>query len=109
MNRVIEKVQKYTDCLNRGVRIDNGQPIPEADLAELQRTSDFNLQEVMSLQSLKSRALLAGLMSNEEAQYIYDLLGEGGTDRINSAHLAVRLVLTNLHLELLNLAKKGKI
>ena len=108
-NRIKDKVAKFEDCLTRGVRVDNGQPTDPQAVATMDTETVFDFEEFVKFNNLNVAAHLKGLTTDEESQYIYDTLGEGGPDKINKASLATRLVFTQILGELLNLRIKGKI
>ncbi len=61
---------------------------------------DMNFEEYVRFQELKSLAVIEGVLTLEEGQTIYSLLGNIPDD-FNSQDYAVKAVLTKVFLELL--------
>jgi hypothetical protein len=91
-NRISQLVPVYQ------TRIDALDP---EEVANLNATFDLSFDEWYAYQNLKSLAQLHNLLGVEDAQYVCNVLGEGGPDRFNRQPLAVKVVLMMMFGELL--------
>jgi hypothetical protein len=104
---ILARIAKYTDHLQRGQKIDGTGPIPEGGIARLEASTQFDIEEFVKFQELKSSAWLGGKFSTETAQLIYNYLGETPA-HANRQPLAVRLVLTQVLTELLSMSLRER-
>mgnify|MGYP001442229295 CR=1 FL=1 len=100
MNRITDLIQ----TLNGRV-----EALPQEKQEDLAKTAVFDFEEFVSLQNLKSAAQMSGLLSLDEAQTVYMLLGEGGPDKVNKAPVGTRCALLQLLKELLGAKVKGRL
>lgn len=103
-NRLLPRIARYRDALARGVRVDNGEPLPaNFNVVAFERNLDNTLPDHFEYQNTQAWAHATGLISAGEAQTIYMALGEvpaadgwaSGTD------LATKVVVTEIVMELL--------
>ena len=84
---------------NIDARLDDGRTTPEA-MTALDTQLDMCLEEFVRFQELKSLAVASEVLSLECGQLVYAHLGES-PDRFNRQPLEVKVVLTNLFVELM--------
>lgn len=74
---------------------------------EMERTLNItDFREYESLQTLKSIASVEGILTLEEAESVYNYLGNT-MEHFNKQSIAVKLILTKLHQELMAKKMKG--
>ena len=99
MNRIeasIKEMQKTLDSIKNG-------PTKE----EMEKTLNItDFKEYESLQTLKSIASVEGILTLEEAESVYNYLGNT-MEHFNKQSIAVKLILTKLHQELMAKKMKG--
>jgi hypothetical protein len=97
MNRIAKAIGRMRvqirDRVSQGIT-------SEARVEQTGKALDMDLGEFARFQELKSLAFMEGRLSLEEAQYVYDLLGET-PDRFNGHDAATKAVLTQVFRELL--------
>ncbi len=84
---------------NIDARLDDGRTTPEA-MTALDTQLDMCLEEYVRFQELKSLAVASDVLSAECGQLVYSYLGES-PDRFNRQPLEVKVILTNLFMELM--------
>lgn len=97
MNRVTAAIEKTKLRLEH--RIQEGLTTPQK-VQELHRELDMEPGEFCRFQELKSLAFAEGKLTLEEANTVYELLGET-PDHFNKQHVAAKSVLTQIFGELL--------
>lgn len=85
-------------------RLDDGL-ISQEQIDDTLKNLDMDMEEYCKFQELKSESFLNKLLTLDEAQYVYNLLGEI-PDTFNSQTIAVKIVLTQLFQELLGIKIK---
>lgn len=98
MNRVTFAIAAKKKFLND--RLSAGL-ITQKRLDELNQELNFQWDEYVRFQQLKSLAVVSGKLSQEEGMTIYNFLGESGPDKVNSQPLEVKVVLTQILSELI--------
>jgi hypothetical protein len=86
---------------NVAERLANGL-VTQEKLDELHKSLDIDFSELCAFQELKTRAMLAGKLTQDEAQWVYARLGET-TDTFNAQPLAVKVCITQMMSELLRM------
>ena len=99
MNRIEASIQVMEEKL---AAIQNGPTKEEMEKAL--NITDF--KEYESLQTLKSIASVEGILTLEEAESVYNYLGNT-MEYFNKQSIAVKLILTKLHQELMAKKMKG--
>lgn len=84
---------------NIDARLDDGRTTPEA-MTALDTQLDMCLEEFVRFQELKSLAVASEVLSPECGQLVYSYLGES-PERFNRQPLEVKVILTNLFMELM--------
>lgn len=105
---LLARIARYEKHIASCTKLDGTPADPEA-IAGLDKTCVFSMEEYMSLQNLKSAAVAAGIMTVEDGNALYNILGEGGPEKVNKSSLGTRLVLTQVLAELLQLRKRKRI
>ena len=105
MNRVAKSIEKMKDQIAE--RIALGMTTVER-VAQTHKSLDLSLDEFVKFQELKSIAMMADRLTQEEAQMIYGFLGET-TEHFNRQEVHVKAVLTQIFQELLALSISGKL
>lgn len=97
MNRIAlaidKKKQEIADRLAKGL-------LTDAKVQETHKALDMDLQEYVKFQELKSHASIAGPLTLDEAQLIYNYLGNT-PEQFNRQPVEVKVVLTQVFLELI--------
>lgn len=92
MNRIQSAIDRMTETVkNKG--------LPQERLDEMSKSLDMPLEDFCKFQEMKSAAMLDGTLTLEEAQTVYNLLGET-PDTFNGRTLAEKYVLSQLLSEL---------
>lgn len=111
-NRLLARIANARDCLARGVRVDNGTPLPaDFDAAGLERSMDNTLAEFAAFQNLQARAHVLGLLTTAEAQTVYAALGgeaPGANGWASETDLATKLIVTQVLHELMRAVARAK-
>jgi hypothetical protein len=95
MNRVLAAIER-----RRKVLIKEKGAAKEV-LDKLHKDLDLSFEEYVVFQDTKSLAQMHGKITLEEAQTIYNYLGESGPDNFNKQPLEVKVVLTMMFQELM--------
>lgn len=103
MNRVTAMIAKVEEQIK--ARIESGALTPER-IEQQVRTLDMAFDEYCSFQSLKSLAFAQGILTDDEAQTVYGLLGSIPDD-FNKQSYATKFVLSKLYNELLGMRIKA--
>lgn len=70
-------MNRLSDAITRArVKVNSLDPVARQNLEE---TLELTLEEVFAYQNAKTRAMLNGIITQEEAQLIYAAIGEGGS------------------------------
>ena len=85
-------------------RLDDGI-ISQEQINELRTALDMNLEEYCKFQNLKSESFISNLLSLDEANYVYKLLGTT-PETFNAQPVQIKIVLTQLFQELLGVKIK---
>ena len=97
MNRIAvaidKKKQENAERIAKGI-------LTEAKVQEMHKALDMDLQEFVKFQELKSHASIAGPLTLDEAQLIYQYLGST-PEHFNKQPVEVKAVLTQVFLELI--------
>lgn len=106
-NRIIEAIAKMK--VQIAERIATGIVTAEK-VEETRKALDIAFDEFVVFQDLKSQAFVMQKLSLEEAQTIYEYLGEGGPDEFNAQTVEVKATLTRVLGELLaaKIASSGR-
>ena len=99
VNRVSTMIREYEESIAK--RLANGE-VTQQQVQDLHKTLNLDLGEFCRFQELKSLAFAAGKTTLDEAQTIYMHLGNS-VDAFNSRPLAVKVVLTRVFQELLEM------
>lgn len=97
----MNRIQNAIDKIERSItgKIINGE-ISKEEVERLKSSFDMTISEHWRFQELKSLAVMDGRLSLDEAQYVYNLLGNA-VSRFNKQSLGVKVTLTQLFKELL--------
>jgi hypothetical protein len=98
MNRITKAIEITQTKL--ATRIKNGE-LPQKQADKTHKQLDFQWDEYVKFQELKSLAVVEGTLSTEEGMTIYKFLGESGPEFVNKQSLEVKIVLTQLFAKLL--------
>lgn len=105
MNRVAASVQRMQ--LQIAARLLEGLTTTER-VEDARKSLDMDINEYVKFQEIKSLAFAMGILTDEEAQYVYRKLG-CVPETFNAQDAATKSVLTNLFGELLRrLGSDGK-
>jgi hypothetical protein len=104
MNKITSAIAKAQQSLE--IIVKEGKKTQE-ELDKMSVTFNLPLDEYVRFQELKSLASVTNIITLDEAQTIYEYLGES-PDTFNSQPLAVKLVLTKLFSELLSFSFSQK-
>lgn len=104
-NRIVAAVAKKKQDI--ADRIANKVTTKKA-VKELHGKLDMELDEYVRFQELKSRAVLHNKLTTEEGMTIYNYLGNS-LETFNKQPIEVKVVLTGLLAELLQMSMAGKI
>jgi hypothetical protein len=97
MNRIANAVTKMEKQIADRIA---AQLTTKAGVKKAGKDLDMDFVEFVKFQELKSLAFASGTLTQEEAQYIYALLGETPT-HFNKQSVAAKAVLTSIFKELL--------
>ena len=103
-----DRIKRYEKALNEGKML-NGEKADPEKIAKAEKQVIFYFDESIEFLALNSMAFAAGIISQEDSQLIYSLMGEGGEGKINKASLGTRMVLMQVFSELLALKRKKKL
>jgi hypothetical protein len=104
MNRVIAAIDRMEKQLAE--RVATGLTT-QPKLDETSKKLDLPWDEYVRFQELKSLASIEGKLTLDEAQTIYEYLGESGPDQFNAQPVHVKVILTKIFAELLGAKIKG--
>lgn len=97
MNRVLNSVLKLENQMKD--RLEKNITTQE-EVDNLRKSLDMDISEYVKFQELKSLFCVNGLLSTEEAQTIYSLLGNS-VEHFNKQNVIVKSVLTKIFAEML--------
>lgn len=92
MNRIQSAIDRMTENVK-------GKNLPQERLDEMNKSLDMPLEDFCKFQEMKSVAMMEGILTTDEAQTVYVLLGET-PDTFNARTLAEKYVLSQLLAEL---------
>lgn len=98
-NRILTAIQKRKEDIAR--KLSSGE-VTQEKLKSLHKKLDMDVMEFCKFQNIKSLAMLKGKLSQDEAQTVYNLLGENYFT-FNNQPIEVKAVLTRLFGELLEM------
>ena len=75
----------------------------KAAVEETRKGLDMDFEEYIKFQELKSLAVAQGVLTAAEGQTIYSVLGEAGPEKFNSQPAYVKVVLTSMLAQLIEL------
>lgn len=81
--------------------------IDQSIVDNLNKTLDMQLDEYVKFQELKSIASITGKLTLEEANLVYDYLGNT-PEHFNKQDVAVKSILTKIYTELLEMSLKSR-
>ena len=97
MNRILNSVNRMRDQIAERI----AQGVTTKQKVEATRKAlDMDVEEFCMFQELKSTNFLQGVLTLDEAQTVYNLLG-GTISHFNGQEVAVKVVLTQMFRELL--------
>jgi hypothetical protein len=95
----MNRVQTAIDGIDAAIKAKKVSP---ENLAELDKSLNISLGEYVAFQNAQSQAHAGGILTLDEAQAVYGILGTG-PDTFNSRPLATKMAITKLMAELLKL------
>ena len=99
MNRIQAAIDKMTKQIEHRI---SGGIVTSAQVETTRKSLDMDVEEHSMFQAIKSEAILQGIITLDEGQMIYVLLGES-VATFNDQTAAVKSVLTGFLSELLKL------
>jgi len=93
----MKPVHTLVDDVNEQLkeRVSKGLTTKEA-IESMHPQLDFDMEEYVKFQELKSLAVSDGTLTLEDGMYIYGILGEAGPEDFNGSHIAIKVVFTEL-------------